>query len=90
MTKAEYMKAGRMRFPVVCNGVSYARISEIIVKFVGEEERRAIHRNAPDELVFLRLVSINGNSSTVVPPDKVEIDPEIRQMYPGVFGDGED
>lgn len=85
MTKEQYMKAARMRVPVCCNGIQYGRISEVIVKFVGDEERRAINRNAPNEIVLLRLNDRSANSSTCVSPDKVEVDPEIRALYPGVF-----
>ena len=90
MTKEQYMKAGRMRVPVVCNGKQYARISEIVVIFCGELEKDKIHRNVPDELVFLRMIDKNGaKSTTLSPPEEVEVDPEIRAMYPGVFDNAE-
>ena len=90
MTKEEYMKAGRMCVPVVCNGIGYARISEVVVKFSSTEERNAIHRNVPKEIVFLRLQDRNRrDSGTLAPPEKVDVDPEWLAAFPGVFGDGQ-
>lgn len=89
MNREQYMKAARMKVPVVCNDIRYVRISEVILHITGEEERRAIHRNAPNEFILLRLLDRHGNSGTCVPPEKVEIDPEIRKLHPGVFDDAE-
>lgn len=88
MTKDQYMRAARMRVPVIHNGVRYVRIGEIRLCITGEEERRAINRNVPDEFIILHLLDASGHSSTNAPPEQVEVDPEVMKMYPEVFGDG--
>lgn len=88
MTKEEYMKAGRMCIPVVCNGTKYERIAEVRVRFASSEERDKIHRNVGKEIVHLALVDRTGRINNAL-PERVHVDPEWLAAFPGVFENGD-
>ena len=89
MTKEEYMRAGRMCIPVVCNGTKYERIAEVRVRFASSEERDKIHRNVGKEIVHLALVDRTGHVNNAL-PERVHVDPEWLAAFPGVFENGDD
>ena len=74
MTKEQYMKAGRMRVPVVCNGIRYRRISAIIFRYLGNTDKLGMAHNVPNEVMFLELEDLRTNSRTVANPSAVEMD----------------
>ena len=90
MTKKQYMTAGRMGVPVIVGDVRYERIVEVVCTFTHSEERDRIHRNVPREIVHLRMVDKTGRHNNAL-PERVQIDPEIKALYPELFGgDAED
>lgn len=86
MTKKQYMTAGRMGVPVIVGDTRYERIVEVVCTFTHSEDRDRIHRDVPREIVHLRMIDKTGRCNNAL-PERVQVDPEIKALYPKLFGD---
>ncbi len=86
MTERQYMAAGRMGVPVYVRDSRYERIVEVVYTFTHSEERDKIHRNVASVIVQLRMVDKEGKTNVAL-PENVRVDPEIKALYPKIFGD---